>query len=225
MWVAELRVWHEGALQLELSKELDVEISSFYLNAFQHGRQELISKVMSISGKDKAEFISRMEADPRVKFFHAEGDQLYYCIAPNKIFHNAVLDRSIFFVKPLLCYRGFEYWTVASWNKGSIHQLVQRIRHAKRFAKVKLLSLSQQPLNFFIPAIFSELTEKQRQVITLAFENGYYSVPRNASVEELAKLANVPRTTFQEHLRKAEAKLLPAIISQLTHPVPKDARK
>ncbi len=224
MWVAELKVWHEGGMQLELSKELDVVVASYYLNVFKNRGHELVAKVFTVTGRDKAEFIRRFQEDKRATHFHAEGDQLYCAIPPNKIFHNAVLDKSIFFVKPIITKKGFEYWTVASWDKTALQDLVRKIGGSKRFAQAKLLSLSQKNLSFFIPTIFGELTGKQRGAIELAYENGYYTFPRKISVEQLAQLAKTPRATFQEHLRKAEAKILPAIMTQLSFRTPEDRK-
>lgn len=225
MWVAELRVWHDGGQQLELSKKLDVAIGSYYLGFYKHGKKEYVAKVITATGSDKKKFFELFTQDKRLEHFHLEGDQLYFGAPPNKFFHNAVLDKSIFFVKPIITKKGFEYWTVASWNKQALQELVGKIRKAKPFAKAELLSLSQRRLNFFIPTIFGELTEKQRGALELAFENGYYNYPRKASVEHLARIAKVPRSTFQEHLRKAEAKVLPAVMAQLSFTTPDDTAK
>jgi hypothetical protein len=44
-----------------------------------------------------------------------------------------------------------------------------------------------------------------------ALEYGYYQVPKKATAEEIATEHKVPRTTFEEHLRKAESKILRAM--------------
>ena len=56
-----------------------------------------------------------------------------------------------------------------------------------------------------------ELTEKQKQAIHEAIINGYYNYPRKIDLEKLSKIMKVSRVTFQEHLRKAESKLIPQI--------------
>ena len=52
----------------------------------------------------------------------------------------------------------------------------------------------------------------------LAYENGYYSYPRKITLKKLAGLAKIGISTFQEHLRKAELKLLPTIIEYQMKP-------
>jgi len=48
-----------------------------------------------------------------------------------------------------------------------------------------------------------------------AYNSGYYQTPRSVSVGKVAERARVPRTTLQEHLNKAENKLISSIIPQI----------
>lgn len=54
----------------------------------------------------------------------------------------------------------------------------------------------------------SRLTDRQHEVVTHALQAGYFEWPRAATSEELAADLGISRTTFLEHLRKGEAKLL-----------------
>ena len=55
------------------------------------------------------------------------------------------------------------------------------------------------------------LTTRQRQVFTLALENGYYDIPRETSMEAIAAELGIDRRTAEEHRRRAESKLLGAL--------------
>ena len=67
----------------------------------------------------------------------------------------------------------------------------------------------------FLPnSPLGQLTGKQRDVILTAFKKGYYDVPRSAGSEELAKQLGIREPTFVMHRRKAEKKLLSAIIGE-----------
>lgn len=55
------------------------------------------------------------------------------------------------------------------------------------------------------------LTAKQLSALVQAIEAGYYTVPKRATIGELALRAGVPESTFEEHLRKAEAKVMRAM--------------
>ncbi|MFB6123345.1 MAG: helix-turn-helix domain-containing protein [Haloferacaceae archaeon] len=52
------------------------------------------------------------------------------------------------------------------------------------------------------------LSPRQREAFHLARERGYYEYPRETTTRALASEFDVSKTTFLEHLRKAEAKLL-----------------
>ncbi len=55
------------------------------------------------------------------------------------------------------------------------------------------------------------LTSKQERAVLLALEHGHYRYPRAASLMEIARRSGAGRATFNEHLRKAEAKILTAL--------------
>jgi predicted DNA binding protein len=63
--------------------------------------------------------------------------------------------------------------------------------------------------------IVPTLTDRQSEVIHYAFENGYYEIPRRITTEEIAAEVGVERRTAEEHLRRAENKLLASVIDFL----------
>ena len=67
------------------------------------------------------------------------------------------------------------------------------------------------PLNTMI----ANLTEKQMNAVVAAYNNGYYQTPRSVNVQKIAERVKVPRTTLQEHLNKAENKLISSIVPQI----------
>lgn len=63
--------------------------------------------------------------------------------------------------------------------------------------------------------LFSRLTEKQAEALLTSFRRGYYSLPRKADLSTIASEVRIPRTTFAEHLKKAENKLMQSIVPSL----------
>lgn len=59
--------------------------------------------------------------------------------------------------------------------------------------------------------LFSGLTAKQADALKVAIEHGYYRVPRKIRFEDIAKSRKTPRTTFEEHVRKAESKIMTSL--------------
>lgn len=56
-------------------------------------------------------------------------------------------------------------------------------------------------------SVFAGLTQRQREVLKVAYYNGYFAWPRDASIEELADVFDVASSTFSRHLRVAQGKL------------------
>jgi predicted DNA binding protein len=58
----------------------------------------------------------------------------------------------------------------------------------------------------------ARLTDRQREAAETALDLGYYDVPRTASHEAVADVLDCAPSTAAEHLRKAESKLLRAVL-------------
>lgn len=57
----------------------------------------------------------------------------------------------------------------------------------------------------------SALTERQREVFRAAHAEGYYRIPRETTTAALAERFGVERRTAEEHLRRAENKVVAAL--------------
>jgi predicted DNA binding protein len=78
-----------------------------------------------------------------------------------------------------------------------------------------LFAKNKKITNVSIAQIHPELTDKQKAAIKLAIEEGYYKIPREIDVKDLAKKSRLAFSTFQNHLRKAESKLIPYSFSKI----------
>lgn len=78
--------------------------------------------------------------------------------------------------------------------------------------RYKLVSLTDAKFSSNSP--LGCLTEKQQRVIISAFELGYYDLPRRISSQELAEKLNIAEPTLVVHRRKAERRLLEALLRQ-----------
>ncbi|HMB49318.1 MAG TPA: helix-turn-helix domain-containing protein, partial [Natronoarchaeum rubrum] len=57
------------------------------------------------------------------------------------------------------------------------------------------------------------LTVRQREVLEVAVETGYYRTPREATLEDVAERVDVAPTTAGEHLRKIEERVFGALVA------------
>lgn len=58
----------------------------------------------------------------------------------------------------------------------------------------------------------SLLTDRQRELLELAIDAGYYEIPRRATLDDLAERAGVSAGTVGEHLRKIESKIITELV-------------
>lgn len=78
----------------------------------------------------------------------------------------------------------------------------------------KIVSLTDAKFSLNSP--LNGLTEKQREVLTTAFNLGYYSLPRRINTVQLAKKLNLHKSALQVHRRKAEMRLIAEVLKEQT---------
>lgn len=61
--------------------------------------------------------------------------------------------------------------------------------------------------------LLATLTDRQREVVETAFELGYYEIPRRTTHADIAAALDLSGSTVDEHLRKAEARLMEQLLS------------
>jgi predicted DNA binding protein len=63
-------------------------------------------------------------------------------------------------------------------------------------------------------APMNRLTDRQREVLTVAYHSGFFEWPRASTGEEVADRIGVAPPTFHKHVRTAERKLLAALLDR-----------
>lgn len=61
--------------------------------------------------------------------------------------------------------------------------------------------------------VLAVLTDRQREVMIAAFQNGYYDYPKKISSERLRQKLNISKPTMLQHMRKAEGRMLADIMT------------
>lgn len=118
-------------------------------------------------------------------------------------------------IKPMTYQAGWEHHRLVSFDDSkltSLFKAMDRMGTTKILLKRKVDGdMAQDIFTVSLSRLFSDLTEKQLEALVEALDNGYYKVPRTITVGKLAQFRGVPRTTFEEHLHKAESKVLLSI--------------
>lgn len=213
MWIGHFKVWHENCIYLKNSSKFDVVISMYPLSSYREKGYVYHTNVNILSGKKEniKKFIAEIKKDKRCMQFKGSGN-VYLSHMKMKVadFHTTnYYTPKIFLLKPVVHKDGKEDWYFGAWDKKIVTNLYKTF---KKHFHVKLLSIKEKDItDIFIPHIMPKITEKQKEAIHLAIDNGYYEFPRKIDLDKLSKLMSVSRVTYQEHLRKAERKLIPEI--------------
>jgi O-6-methylguanine DNA methyltransferase len=62
------------------------------------------------------------------------------------------------------------------------------------------------------PLFLPELTEKQARALLAAFDAGYYEFPRNITTQDVSLSLGIARSTFEQHLNRAEHHVIRAML-------------
>jgi len=132
--------------------------------------------------------------------------------------HDNIQELEILNLMPIYCTGGYEHNRLIVFRHEALSELFDRLSgHGFEF-EVK----EKAPFNGMVSdtlitlsSLMNKLTDRQVDAISTAYNSGYYQTPRRVNVQSIADRIKVPRTTLQEHLNKAENKLISSIIPQI----------
>lgn len=219
MWITKLKLRHEDCPIVNRCQKFKMVVLSYPSTWYSVKECKYATTTCYFQSQDQAKkkrFIADLKADKRITNLESSGDIFTYEIKLGKQGEHVMLyhSKQIFFVRPVTNhFDGHEYWEVASWKRNELQKFIKSLEGHMDVCKI--MKLERSPLtDVYFPNVMPKLSKGQKKALESAYKNGYYSYPRKATLEKLAKLANLGISTFQEHLRKAELKLLPAIIEQ-----------
>lgn len=209
LYQASFRVRHECPYR-ELSDAVpDLTIREWYLSECQ---------VLEITTDEAPteDLLDRIESLGTVLHESVDGDGLQVitqsclCSLEDSIIERFESHRCLY-QPPTVHRNGWEHYTVIAFSEADVNGLLAELdadRDIDLLSKTDV-STAELPHSMLAPVdqLFQDLTDRQIAALRLALERGYYEEPRQTSLRELAGSTSVARSTFEEHLRKAENKL------------------
>ncbi len=112
---------------------------------------------------------------------------------------------------------GWGYFRLLTFDEGGTRPLFRDFnkRGPTELLGKKEISLQVLPTSVWVSSLFADLTQKQIDAVLKAQRHGYYTTPRKATTENIADAVGVSRSTYEEHLRKAENRIMEALIPYL----------
>jgi len=94
---------------------------------------------------------------------------------------------------------GFILRRIMTSDRTDVRKLVSRLKKAKCDVELlKLTRLDDQEV----------LTSRQKAIVMMAFEKGYFETPREAKLKDLSVMTGVSQATLSEILRKGQKKIV-----------------
>jgi hypothetical protein len=129
-----------------------------------------------------------------------------------------ILDEAECIDAPPVVFRdGWGYFRALSLDDERTRRFFQalRSRGPTELIRKRELPLNALPNMVWVGALFGDLTERQSSALLAAHRQGYYTSPRQVTTQDIAAHLGLSRTTYEEHLRKAENRVIAAVVPYL----------
>jgi len=218
-----LRIWHPNCWTLQTTATVDAGLIAHGVYKYDNivsarltGHadttdqiDDLVDEIKTSPLTERAKVINEY-FNPTLNT-HSAGnatEELLVEYKPKNSIHDAFVSRGFVPEEEIRMNNGFEYWTViVTASRGTIQERLDEIREEMN-AEITIEGMKSTQTCATESQETNQLSERQREVFELAQDEGYYMWPRETSATELATKVDISKTTFLEHLRKAEAKIL-----------------
>jgi len=128
----------------------------------------------------------------------------------------ALMSKAIFLgLEPAVYTEGWESYEIIAFSERDLKNLFRDLEETCKVEVTSRRTISDESVRETFPvstaALFGSLTSKQQSALITALDHGYYNIPRAATAREIARRLRTPRTSFADHLRKAESKVVQAV--------------
>jgi predicted DNA binding protein len=219
MWVAKIKYQHDDCVTMPKVVKHDITVFATPGNSYTDDKYIYNTGFLMLRGSEKGKkgFIRDIKKDKKVVKVDVNKDLVIFVEKRPKERgeYSAFRSKEVMVVKPVYCNPndGWEYWEICSWDKKHINNFLKEIR---KIGRATLQSIKKMKLNdIYHFHVSPNLTSKQKEALDMAMEYGYYEIPRKVELDRLAKKMKISRQAFSEHLRKAEAKMMPVLTENM----------
>jgi len=214
MWVTRIKLIDKNCIWSTRCKKFNIYGYQYPLGFYnvKQGLALVMHHILEGEEKNIKNYIKNVKKDKRVKKLEVKKNFMVSLVIEKRTkirlkTLKTLYNPKLIYIKPGINFPdGTEIWEIGSFDKKDLAKLISFI---EKYYQGKLFFLKEIKIpKMFIPEIMPELTDKQHNAFKIASEKGYYEFPRKTNLHKLAKISKISRPTFEEHLRKAEIKLL-----------------
>lgn len=213
MFLAKLKLYHNDCPIVNRCVKFRTDVVSYPGNHYTKGGKEYVTTFCKFREADeemRKKFLRDLKSDPQCTRLDVWGTNFLYEYALEAEGEHVMLyyTAAMTFVEPTLNSQdGHEYWTVATTDKETIHGFFAQLKKHMDVAKIVYVK-EESDIDFAFPLVTQKLSKTQKKTLKIALEKGYYNFPRKCKLADIAKASGTSIATVQEHLRRAEAKIL-----------------
>ncbi len=120
-------------------------------------------------------------------------------------------------VPPITFREGWQYFHAVSFDEDRSRRLFRKLTQR---GPTELIRKREMPYGIlsatpWIEGLFRDLTPRQVEALLAAHRRGYYASPRKITTERIARALGRSSSTFEEHRRKAENRIIDALAPYL----------
>ncbi len=215
----EISLYHPGCWSLEVTKDVDVELFQHTINLIGDDAARGHFTAVSASAEELDSFLEEARSAEHSKSIQVlDSDRSIDGVSlAGKLTKDLVVDYGNTIADPLLIPElvldgpiriadGKGHWTlILLEDRQYVASHLEKVRE-EADATIEIERIAKRGTSE--PGATNDLTRRQREVYELARDEGYYSWPREVDATELAAELDITKSTFLEHLHKAESKLL-----------------
>ncbi|HVG36224.1 MAG TPA: methylated-DNA--[protein]-cysteine S-methyltransferase [Thermoplasmata archaeon] len=124
----------------------------------------------------------------------------------------SLADQSAHLIPPIRWQRGEARVTLVLEDGANPEALLDQFPGARLVSKRRPMPTHGDRGAYSSPLFLHKLTEKQARALLAAYGAGYYEFPRKATTEEISQSLGIARSTFEQHLNRAEHHVVRAML-------------
>ncbi len=228
LYMCKVCVEHSGCWGPELTKKYNPLSMTFF--CVENPEEDILNSIVKIESTNKFNIEHLLEnktrnvlditpispfnsAKPSKKEYNS---LLLYVKSRDPEITSLIVEHDLIPVPPVRVYYGVEQWTLLSDEKEKFDEFYRKLRRVGN-AKIKSFKPFSSEFNLdssFDVALPSPLSDRQREVLSVFHKEGYYDWPRKTTIKEVSEKFDQCRSTVQEHLRKAESRIMSLFIEK-----------
>jgi predicted DNA binding protein len=122
-------------------------------------------------------------------------------------------------LQPMIYTGGWEWYRITAFTERDVKNLFKDLEKDCTVEVTSRRTISENAVHDSLlvstRSLYGDLTRRQARALVTALDSGYYNLPRSVTAEAIARRLRIPRTSFTDHLRKAENKVIQAVGSYM----------